>query len=39
MMPEVEEIDLELKNAIMIISIDDDDPSVLPGEGDTGDLG
>jgi hypothetical protein len=39
-MPEVEVIDLELQNAIMVISvIDDEDPTVLPGEGDTGDLG
>jgi hypothetical protein len=40
MMPEVEVIDLELQNAIMVISVgDDEDPGIIPGEGDTGDLG
>ena len=39
MMPEAEVIDLELQNAIMVISIDDEDPGILPGEGDTEDLG
>ena len=39
-MPEVEVIDLELQNAIMVISVgDDEDPAILPGEGDTSDLG
>jgi hypothetical protein len=39
MIPEAEVIDLELKNAIMVISVDEEDPGILPGEGDTGDLG
>jgi hypothetical protein len=39
MMPEAEVIDLELQNAIMVISVDDEDPGILPGEGDVEDLG
>lgn len=39
MMPEAEVIDLELQNAIMVISVDDEDPGIIPGEGDTSDLG
>ena len=38
-MPEVEVVDLELEDALMVISVDDEDPRVLPGEVDTSDLG
>ena len=39
-MPEVEVIDLELQNAIMVISVgDEDEPGIIEGEGSTGDLG
>ena len=34
-MPEVEVIDLELEGALL----DGSDPGVIPGDGDTGDLG
>ena len=38
-MPEVEVIDLELQNAIMVISPgDDDEPGIIGGEGSTDDL-
>ncbi len=38
-MPEVEELDLMLESHILTISVDDEDPGILPGEGDADDLG
>lgn len=37
-MPEVEVIDLELNAPILTVS-DPDQPQIIPGDGDTGDLG
>lgn len=40
MMPEAEILDLELQDPLMVISVEDEeDPGIIPGEGDTSDLG